>query len=150
MMIPTQEKEHKKKCLLPDGAGSPSPAPRQARLAVVQGRGESRDRKRPVGQRKRKQKNRRKQQQQQRFLAEQDLAQTTTEVPNLILEDVDDSDNDFSDIPPATNLPLGALGRLGVAASNRNTRRFQGFASQPHVGQSRSIKSSGARTSYSC
>ena len=59
-MIPTQEKEHKKKCLLPDGAGSP-PTPRQARLAVVQGRGEGR--KRPVGQRKRKNKGQRRKQQ---------------------------------------------------------------------------------------
>ena len=36
MMIPTQEKEHKKKCLLPDDS-----VPRQGRL-VVQGRGEQR------------------------------------------------------------------------------------------------------------
>ena len=36
MMIPTQEKEHKKKCLLPDDS-----VPRQGRV-VVQGRGEQR------------------------------------------------------------------------------------------------------------
>jgi hypothetical protein len=40
MMVPVQEKEHKKKCLLPDGAGSPSQGAqaRAGRLAVVQGR----------------------------------------------------------------------------------------------------------------
>ena len=45
MMVPTQEKEHKKKCLLPDdgsfGTGNtePAPAPRQSRTLNVQGRG---------------------------------------------------------------------------------------------------------------
>lgn len=82
---------------------------------AIQGRGES-SRKRPVGQREQR---KRKQQQERREREREATEVSQFEEAELIVE-----------AAPATNIPLG---RLDVAASNRQSRRFQGFVGAAQV-----------------